>query len=180
MAEVKTDQEPSIEEILESIRQIISDDGTPQTSPPAAAPKPVAPEKPAPTAKPMEEAVLDLVEKADPMPAAIPEQPIAVQPSPAPAQTLETPMDENIPDSGSLMSRQTADTAADALSKVLTTDIAVEKDDVSRVGKVTLEEITLTLMKPMIKAWLDNNLPGIVEKAVQKEVEKLSRRAQDR
>ena len=49
MADNKTDQEPSIEEILESIRQIISEDGTPVETvsiPPPAPPKPVAPPPP--------------------------------------------------------------------------------------------------------------------------------------
>lgn len=79
------------------------------------------------------------------------------------------------------MSAQTADAASDALSKILVGNVAVERDNVpGRVGPVTLEEMTLDIMKPMIKTWIDRNLPGIVEKAVQKEIEKLSRRATDR
>ncbi len=174
MADVKTEQEPSIEEILESIRQIISEDGaTPaEASPPA--PKPAAPSP-----------VLDLVEKVTPTPAPVsppapPPAPIPPPPSPV-AETVDTVMDQNTPDSSSLMSAQTADAASDALSKILVGNVAVERDNVpGRVGPVTLEEMTLDIMKPMIKTWIDRNLPGIVEKAVQKEIEKLSRRATDR
>ncbi len=58
--------------------------------------------------------------------------------------------------------------------------MAVETESVGRPGKVTLEEMVRDLMRPLVKAWIDQNLPSIVEKAVQKEVEKLSRRAADR
>ncbi len=53
MAEIKTDQEPSIEEILESIRQIISEDSIACGSGGSRGKaKPAAPQ-PAPVAKPV-------------------------------------------------------------------------------------------------------------------------------
>lgn len=38
----------------------------------------------------------------------------------------------------------------------------------------TIEDLTKELLKPMLKEWLDANLPGIVEKVVQQEVRKLT------
>jgi hypothetical protein len=199
MAEVKTDQEPSIEEILESIRQIISDDsdggakpeapGKPQQAPPvrqAAMPAPSSSSSPmdlafepvstpsAPTASDMD--VLELTEKIKPP------TPAAIEPMDKP-KTTDKPMTIDKPTTANpngLISAQTADAATEALSKLLAGSLVIEKDEPARNGKVTLEDLTLDLMKPMLKIWLDQNLPGIIEKIVQKEVEKLSRRALDR
>lgn len=41
----------------------------------------------------------------------------------------------------------------------------------------TIEEYVLELLRPMLKKWLDENLPQLVERLVRKEIEKLSRRA---
>lgn len=259
IADVKPDQEPSIEEILESIRQIISEDGQPagkQAAPakPAAADKPLdlspppTPTAPASTPAPLsltpdkapqvvgssldlskaaaatpapgqasnldlsvapgamaapsgpsldlsiapapqmpDDDVLDLTVKvAADKKTAVPQAQAQPQQSFQPAAAIEMmdnpimdkPMTTDTPDT--LLSTQAADAATASLSKLLAGNVAIESDDISRAGKVTLEEMTRELMKPMIKMWLDQNLPSIIEKIVQKEVEKLSRRAVDR
>lgn len=189
MAEVKTEQEPSIEEILESIRQIISEDG--ETGKPAA----VKPVDLTPAAAPALNSdldlssvkepassdagadILDLVELVNPEPPAQ-EQPLQPQPV---SVAAEAKMDQPMTDEAdNLMSPQTAQVVTEELSKILASNMAIEKEEVGRTGKVTLEDMTRELMKPMIKAWIDQNLPGIIEKIVQKEVEKLSRRVMDR
>ena len=43
----------------------------------------------------------------------------------------------------------------------------------------TLEELVKELLKPMLKNWLDRNLPLVVERLVEKEIAKLSHRADD-
>ena len=40
----------------------------------------------------------------------------------------------------------------------------------------TLEGIVRELLRPMLKQWLDDNLPGIVEEKVQEEIERVARR----
>lgn len=172
MADVKTEQEPSIEEILESIRQIISEDGDQQqaASPPPPPQKPVAaappppPPRPVPQPKPAPENVLDLTER--------------VQPDNVPQIDLQdaTP-EETTYDSGSLLSDPTADAAAAAMAKLLAGNVAVENQVPGRVGNVTLEDMARDLMRPLIKSWLDQNLPRIIEKMVAKEIEKISRLA---
>ena len=46
-------------------------------------------------------------------------------------------------------------------------------------GARTLEEMTVGLMKPLLKEWLDQNLPNIVDRLVQKEIERITRKAKD-
>ena len=216
MADVKTEQEPSIEEILESIRQIISEDAEEEKKPapevkleppkepviapsnlslapkpeapvppsslslaqaPAAAPSPPPPPpKPAAPAKPVENKPaspppLDLTERIAPTPLDLT--------SPPTIEMMDSPMTDK-EKASSLMSPETAAAVTDSLSKILASNVAIEREGNSHAGKVTLEEIARELMKPIIKAWIDQHLPGIIDKAVQKEVEKLSRRVMDR
>ena len=45
-------------------------------------------------------------------------------------------------------------------------------------GARTLEEIVEDLLRPLLKAWLDQNLPPLVEKLVREEIERVARRGQ--
>lgn len=42
---------------------------------------------------------------------------------------------------------------------------------------VTLEEITKDVLKPMLQGWLDEHLPGIVERLVREEIQRIARDA---
>lgn len=197
MAEPKTDQEPSIEEILESIRQIISDDSAPApaaaapAAPVQAAPQP-APVTLAPQPAPVvddfpavpaaaddeDDEILDLTEKAVPARAPVIDLQDHEEPPPAPAYTPPPRQPEPVHDSGAgLMSDITADVSAHAMARLLANNVAVERELPGRVGNVTLEDMTRELLRPLLKTWLDQNLPGIIEKMVAKEIEKISRLA---
>jgi cell pole-organizing protein PopZ len=39
----------------------------------------------------------------------------------------------------------------------------------------TLEDIVREMLRPMLKTWLDDNLPGLVERLVRAEIERVSR-----
>jgi cell pole-organizing protein PopZ len=39
----------------------------------------------------------------------------------------------------------------------------------------TLEDLVQEMMRPMLKDWLDDNLPGLVERMVRAEIERVSR-----
>jgi cell pole-organizing protein PopZ len=43
----------------------------------------------------------------------------------------------------------------------------------------TLEDVVKELLRPMLKDWLDVNLPPLVERIVEKEIVKLVGRAED-
>lgn len=45
-----------------------------------------------------------------------------------------------------------------------------------RSGETSLEGLTRELMKPMLKEWLDANLPGIVEAMVAREIERITKK----
>lgn len=191
MTETKTDKEPSIEEILESIRQIISEDAPAAEKAGPGVDLSVKPEAPLPPGpeddileltdvvadvpldltpvaenSPADKAVpLDLTPEAEPAPSTS-DLDLSAQPEPVMTDTA-----------GPLLSDAAADAATSALSKLLSTNVAVETETPGRVGPVTLEEMARDLMRPLIKSWLDQNLPGVIEKLVQKELEKISRRA---
>ena len=40
----------------------------------------------------------------------------------------------------------------------------------------TLEDLMKDMLRPMLKAWLDENLPSLVERLVQAEIDRISRR----
>lgn len=204
MADTKTEQDPSIEEILESIRQIISDDaeapavqgGTASTAAETAVDDDAASDLDlSQEAAPAEKAgalktpaapaetggkILDLTDKVE-------EEvdntrvDMSYDPDPPPDITLEdNPLTDVTPqDDDSLLSDTTADAAAAEMAKLLASNVAVERDEPVRVGRVTLEDIARDLMRPLIKTWLDQNLPRVIEKVVSKEMEKLARRARD-
>ena|SRR5580658_5390849 len=170
--------EPTMEEILASIRRIISEDDAPAAEAEAAPapPEPVAKFEPAPEPEPEPEPaedVLELTERIeapaetmgdlDLMPAAKPEPAPAPAPKPEPEPVALMREEEE-----SLVSLPSAFAAASAFGS-LTAAISLPA-----AGR-TLEDLTRDLLKPLLKAWLDENLPRIVEAKVAEEVERISR-----
>ena len=39
----------------------------------------------------------------------------------------------------------------------------------------TLEDLVKEMLRPMLKSWLDDNLPSLVERMVREEIERVSR-----
>lgn len=207
MPDAKTEQDASIEEILESIRQIINEDGEPVARSAAdlrpAAPKaepardlppaaPAAPDKDVPldlsTAPAGDDdargGVLDLTEKVENIESAeanLGEDLMnpAYDPDPPPMIDLQEAPLMNMDTDDSLLSEQTAEAAANEMAKLLASNVAVERDEPARIGRVTLEDIARDLMRPLIKTWLDENLPAVIERVVSREMEKIARRARD-
>lgn len=151
--------EPSMEEILASIRRIISEDdeedaGQPASSPTAASvkPSPKPPQEPVAVATPqidedgakphMETEDVEMIKK----------------------NVAEAMADEPILDQTS------ADAASNAFQS-LSQSVRVS-DGPGR----TLEDIVMEMLKPMVKDWLDANLPAIVEEKVEEEVQRVARR----
>ena len=46
-------------------------------------------------------------------------------------------------------------------------------------GNRTIEDLVKEVMRPMVKDWLDENLPGLTERLVRREIERLARHAED-
>lgn len=215
MSDNKAQQEPSMEDILASIRRILSEDDAEEASKVTAPPSIPEPETPPPPAPPQdeEEDVLELTDAmvVDDPPAPGPE-PVS-EPSLEPEPELDSfpeeepflpPEDEPRPDfhvhdhappafvpppaaaipapplpreAESLLAPPTVEASATAiaeLSRVMVRDKNLGLGD----GGATIEVLVRELLQPLLKEWLDNNLPQIVERIVKKEIEKMVERAE--
>jgi len=222
--------EPSMEEILASIRRIIADDDAKGASPAAAvepppppppAPPPVVaapppviapspkeflreipPASPPPPPAPVEQPadILELTEdmrapepvvpvshfttvnsqpdvifaESEPEPEPEPEPILATAPEPEPEmpepdplevarQTLSAQMEMDTP----LLSRS-ASAAVDSAFASLTHTVLSQ-------NARTLDDLVKDMLRPMLKSWLDDNLPSLVERLVRAEIERVSR-----
>jgi hypothetical protein len=208
----QTAQEPTMEEILASIRRIISEDDAPAET--AAAPAPAAQAAAAPEPEPevspalmdetpsmqepaaSEDDVLELTDRyqapvsqsigdldvtdsaPEPFPmaveAAAPPSVSAYAPEPEPAY-------EPAPARGGydgLVGDTAAASAASAFAGLAASFKKPDPLETSGGGSgPTVDELARQLLRPMLKDWLDTNLPAIVEAAVRKEVERIARSA---
>lgn len=141
--------EPTMEDILSSIKKIISDDSAKALSAPRA--RKFAPQNdPVPVAdvtpKAVEDDVLELTEAAEsPVDQAEQVQPVSL-----------------VSDSAATQSRS----ALDQLSAMIV------KPEVT--GADTLEGMVREMLRPMLKEWLDANLPRVVEGLVSQEIARIS------
>ena len=160
-----------MEEILASIRRIISEDDAPEDKAEAAAPEPepepdfgpVAEEEP-------EEDVLELTETYDAKPAMSIGDIDAYEPAPAPAPKPEPkPYVPEARGSG-LVSERVESQAASAFGSLSSSLLVPHSDR-------TLEDVTRELLRPLLQQWLDAHLPAIVEEQVRVEVERIARQS---
>ena len=172
--------EPSMEEILASIRRIIADD-TGAEPPPAAAPEP----EPEPSAAVEDDSdVLDLATVAKPEPPPSDdiefrevEEPLLVlpkalqpepEPEPEPAPVVRPPRRPVAPPPvESLLSPDTNAAVASAFDALGATILAQNAR--------TLDDLVKEMLRPMLQSWLDQNLPGLVERLVRAEIERVSK-----
>jgi cell pole-organizing protein PopZ len=78
-----------------------------------------------------------------------------------------------------LMSATTASVAGGAFAKLSQAlQRTPEEEAVADSSGRTVEQFIEDITRPMLKAWLDEHLPAIVERLVQKEIQKISRRAE--
>jgi cell pole-organizing protein PopZ len=192
-------QEPTMEEILASIRRIISEDDAPESTgeaappqadqpptpepeepvaaAPAPEPEPPEPEAPPPAPEPVAQAAeedddddddaLELTQKVETHgdldvmaapPAPPPQEP------PQPRQAAPEPK----PAASTLVSAPAATAAAAAFARL------TNATQMPAAGR-TLEDVVREMLHPMLQAWLDENLPAIVQAAVDAEVERIAR-----
>jgi cell pole-organizing protein PopZ len=215
-------QEPSMEEILASIRRIIADDdpAKPAAKPAAAAPAPAAAPRPAampprapvpPSPPPPRPAADTSMEQrdVDAMLASLDAAPgdaeqdrddilelteqmaapgdtetpsfqtidgqsdvVFTDPAPEPPPRVAEeprrpqPAAPSAPDR-TIMSAGTA-AAVDSAFNTLAQTVLVQ-------NARTLEDLVREMLRPMLKSWLDDNLPGMVERIVKAEIERVSR-----
>ena len=130
--------EPSMDEILSSIKRIIADD---ERIRPAA--------RRAPKATPAEddnEGILELT------------------------QTAADEAEDVLLDDNKAQSLRHSFSALQTLSEP---GVAPQ---IVRSGETSLESLTRDLLRPMLKDWLDNNLPPIVEAMVEREITRITKK----
>ncbi|MFN8734258.1 MAG: DUF2497 domain-containing protein [Hyphomonadaceae bacterium] len=200
MSAADAQAEPTMEEILASIRRIISED---DSTAPAAEAVPVAepdfgdevlelnepvmemPETVSPDfdfdALPVDDEpevaleeiiVEDRVE--EPEPVAPPPAPIAAAPMPEPVyMPAPEPEPSPFPFDQGLVSNPIADKTSSVFAKLAPNTTLPGMF----ISGNTVEAMVGELIKPMLKEWLDANLPRIVEEKVEAEVARIARRS---
>lgn len=213
----QTAQEPTMEEILASIRRIISEDDAPaESAPVAAAPEPEPAPAPAPEPEPApspalmdetpsvqepeasEEDVLELTDTYEAPVESIGDLDVSsAQPEPFPAEPVSesvfappaevhTPEHPSVPTTNydALVGESAAASAASAFAGLAASFQKPEPApapraavDLNFASGSTVEAMVAEMLRPMLKDWLDANLPAIVEAQVRKEVERIARSA---
>ncbi len=202
--------EPSMEEILASIRRILKDDEAGRTVPMAldeevlvldaamiAKPAelgsgtalPTAPEPPGATyfqgrhlasAPELSTGGAAAETPATDEPAFIPPEDTLATPGPAlytPADHWEPAMSENIQPPETLIGDEARDSAKSSIGALVRSIGAERSVQISR-GGITIEDIVREEIRPMLKSWLDTNLPSLVERIVRAEIERVVDRTQ--
>ena len=185
--------EPSMEDILASIRRILAEEEEEGESEETAAPlaesepepepEPVMAPPPPPPAvappPPPPAAVAPPPPPPPPPPAAVAPPPPPPPPPPMPSEMEEilelTPDMVAMPE---LVSSPTFQSGADMLSELA--KAILDQRDLSVGGSrdITLETMVREMLKPILREWLDRNLPYLIERLVKKEIDKMINRAE--
>jgi hypothetical protein len=189
--------EPTMEEILASIRRIISEDDSPAGLSAAAEdggwrPPPAATEAGSSVGG-ADELEDDILELTEPAPAGLhgdseiysraapafeitDEAPAAPDPAPsfAPPAAPLRPAAAGSDIKDTLIAPDAARKSSSAFGR-LAEAVTRSEPAPSGVGGRTLEDIAGELLRPMLKEWLDTHLPRIVQASVDEEVERIAR-----
>ncbi len=133
-------REPSMEDILSSIRRVIARDEAP------GAAREITPA--------IAEDILDLHDEDD-------------------------AASETAPEAEELVSEASADAARqslEALTAAVAPAVAAATVAAPAVGGRSMEDVVLDALRPMLKDWLDSNLPQLVEAMVAKEISRITGR----
>lgn len=131
-------REPSMEDILASIKRVIAEEKEIRSSAPLAPPLPAA--------EPEEEDVLELEDVADETP----------------------PVDLGPP----LLEDSIADSSRQSLEQLAS--VAAVAPPLPTVNP--LEDMVRDMLRPVLKQWLDENLPRIVDEHVKREIHRITGR----
>lgn len=145
--------EPSTEEILESIRQAVAEGAAAEEPPPQDTQEDAS-------------EILELTQEI--------REDGSVVDTETGATVVEGSGEEPRPD---LITEET-ETASAAAFAALAESIAELREQNEERGGKTIEQAVKEIMRPMIKDWLDANLSGIVERLVQREIERMSRQGE--
>jgi uncharacterized protein len=182
-------QEPSMDDILASIRRILADDAAAAHGPaaePARAGLPADPPEddfaPAPepaerSAAPSDEDFSAAGSAYSDAPASGPSADVFEQRAAAAAGDIFMLSPEMRAGGHKLVSEQAAEDSTDVLSQ-LARAILDRRDMAVSTRDVTLEGIVREMLRPLLREWLDRNLPYLIERLVRKEIDLMVNRAE--
>nr|WP_184647051.1 DUF2497 domain-containing protein [Sphingopyxis sp. JAI128] len=130
-------REPSMEDILSSIRRVIARDEAPGSAREIRVPE--------------ADDILDLQDEED-------------------RAQADRADDELVSEASADAARQ----SLDALTAAVTPAVAAATVAAPTVAGRTMEEVVLDALRPMLKEWLDANLPSLVEAMVAKEISRIT------
>lgn len=187
--------DPSMEDILASIRRILNEDEAPKPAPEPHEPSPTpdnevlvldssmmvpepprdAPPREVPQAKPPAERPPSLeqpvVPESDPPISRAPPPPQPLAPPQQPA-SVAPPSKPSSPVNSQLVAPEAA-AAAGASVETLMRTLATERNTAVQRGGPTIEDLVRAELRPLLKDWLDSHLPPLVERLVQAEIERV-------
>jgi cell pole-organizing protein PopZ len=194
MSDTETKSEPSMEEILASIRRIITEEdaGDAPEREAEEALEGAEDEEPVELTRMVDDSgeVVDLDAKAKEEKVS---DKLAVAKADETKETIELVEKEGAgkagvkdapkagkAEDGSLVSPSTKDAATASLAQVISAVAVPEKDSGPAGGQRSLEDVVRDALQPELRAWLDQNLGPLVERIVREEIKKMVRRVEDR
>ncbi len=160
--------DPAMDDILASIRRILNEDeANPPATPTGVAPATAAPTSPEP---------IELTESMLVSPPAEAAPPVAAAPPPV-AEAPQSEPPAGPPPSDTLIAPAVAAATTAALGQLLRTVAAERASPVLRGGGPSIEDVVREEIRPLLKAWLDQHLPPLVERLVRAEIERVVGRA---
>ena len=148
--------EPSVEEILESIKKVIARENGPAQGIGAAPPRRRASEPVEPAAPEEAEEVLELDEAAM----------LAL------AEDREDEADEA--ETAPLTGEATVNAMRENFAALAMLSQPGRQPQIVRSGETSLEGLTRELLRPMLAQWLEENLPAMVEDLVKAEIARIA------
>lgn len=154
-------KEPSMEEILSSIKRIIAEEGEEAIQP---APRRGRMETPAEIAVPSPiEEILELTQEI------VEEEAVAPAPKPVAAPKVAARPAAATPEAASILSVESEIAARQSLSALSSMLV-----NPTGGGDNTLDGLVRAMLRPMLKEWLDARLPTLVEDMVAKEIARIT------
>ena len=166
MSEAGGNAEPSMDEILASIRKIISEDDEKEPVAAAAEEEPLVLDEEAVDEIELVDEAEEEIELVEEIEEEVEEQGDGVVSQDEPEE-VEVPLPPSPPVAEALVGDETRQQAASSLTSL---SAAISEH---RPG-LTVEQLAEDLLRPMLREWLDANLPDMVERLVQKEIQRMA------
>ncbi len=183
MSDGKPQKDPSMDDILSSIRKIIQEDegrGPAPSGPAMGVGVPIGRPAAQPGTTHRDDDVLlltDLVDEPDLDTSRRSSKPLSPEREAPPAAAPSSPAAQTIAESTPMTSNPIS-SAMDRLARAVEEakpPVAAPDAGPTVGGNRTLEDIVKEMLRPMLQEWIDKNLPQLVERAVDREVQRLTR-----